>query len=297
MLLKIRNSLLFIFFFFITKVHSQDLWSLMDSVQIKGKEYTYATFKTTRLINQQTVETLGKRSLDFRISHRFGAINSGSYNAWGIDGPADIKLSLEYSYNGKWMIGIGRSSYEKLDDVFFKIKLLRQTTDGSMPVSMTWFSGAYYTAQTDPNMNRNGYDKYAHTSNRLAYVHELIFARKFSNNFSMQTSGWYTHYNLVEHADDKNDVYGASAVMRIKFTKRQAVTFEYAWRANHNYSQNTYYDSMGIGYEIETGGHVFQVHVTNSFGIDESQFLAKTETSWSNGGIRIGFNISRVFTL
>jgi hypothetical protein len=195
------------------------------------------------------------------------------------------------------MIGIGRSSFEKMDDAFLKFKLLRQTTDGRMPVSMTWFSGAYYTAQKDPNKDRNGFDKYEHTSSRLAYTHELIIARKFSNNFSMQVGGWFSHFNLVEHALDKNDAYGASGALRLKFTKRQAITFEYALRLNKNYSQNTYYDSMGIGYEIETGGHVFQVHVTNSFGIAESQFLTQTESSWSNGGIRIGFNISRVFTL
>ncbi len=279
------------------KSNSQDLWNLVDSAQAPKKEFAYATFKTTRLVNLHTVETLGKRSLDFRISHRFGALNSGSYNAWGIDGPANIKLSLEYSYNGKWMVGIGRSSFEKMDDVFLKIRLLRQSKKGGVPVSITWLSSAFYTAQHDPNSERNGYSKYQYKSSRMSYVHQLLIARKFNNNISLQVGGWFTHFNLVEHAKDKNDAYGATGVARIKFTKRQAITFEYALRGNTDYSQNKYYDSMGIGYEIETGGHVFQVHLTNSFGIAENQFLTNTQTQWNNAGIRIGFNVSRVFTL
>src|SRR5207344_758691 len=114
----------------------------------------------TRIINVHTVEVLGPRTLDFRISHRFGTVNSGSYNAWGIDGPANIRLSLEYSFDGRLMFGIGRSSYDKMVDGFLKFRLLRQTTDNSMPISATLFAGAYYTAIKDGNAEANGYDKY-----------------------------------------------------------------------------------------------------------------------------------------
>jgi hypothetical protein len=276
---------------------SQDLWNLLDSAQVVKQKLAYATFKTTRLVNMHTVETVGKRTLDIRISHRFGAINSGSYNAWGLDGPANIRLALEYSYDGRLMFGIGRSSYEKMDDVFLKYKLLRQTIDNAMPVTVTLISSGFYTAQKDPNSARNGFDKYSPASNRLSYVNQVLVARKFNNSISLQLGGWFAHYNLAEHAIDKNDVYGASGVARVKITKRMALTFEYALRATKKYSQNNYYDSMGAGFEIETGGHVFQIHVTNSFGIDENQFLTQTGTQWNNAGIRLGFNISRVFTL
>jgi hypothetical protein len=276
---------------------SQDLWNLVDSAQVPKKEFAYATFKTTRLVNLHTAEVLGKRTLDFRISHRFGAINSGSINAWGLDGPANIRIGLEYSLNGRWMVGIGRSSYEKMDDGFIKYKILRQTTGHGMPISLTFLTSVYYTAQKDANKERNGFDKYRYLSNRFSYVNELLVARKFSNSFSLQLGGWLVHTNLVDHPREKNDAYGASLATRLKFTKRMALAFEYAWRANKNYSESKYYDSMGIGLEIETGGHVFQVHVTNSFGIADNQFLTKTSSRWNNAGIRIGFNISRVFTL
>ena len=275
---------------------AQDLWNLADSMDSGANPFVSAAFKTTRLINFQTLETLGKRTLDFRISHRFGPINSGSYDAWGIDGPANIRLGLEYSYDGRFMFGIGRSSYEKMLDGFLKYRLWRQTTDGSMPVSVTLFAGMYYTAQHDPNEATNGYDIYSPGSNRLSYNYQVIVGRKFNSNFTLQAAPWMVHHNLVEKSEDKNDMFGVAFASRYRFAKRHALTFEYGWRINE-YATQEYFDSMGIGYELETGGHVFQIHVTNSFGIVESQYFVHTESSWEDGGIRIGFNISRVFTL
>ncbi|MCC7232437.1 MAG: hypothetical protein IT242_05795 [Bacteroidia bacterium] len=278
------------------RVHSQDLLSMVEDSASHPKDYTVATFKSTRLINMHTLATLGRRTLDFRISHRFGAINTGSYNAWGVDGPANIRLGLAYSPDGRIMVGIGRSSYEKILDGFVKYRLFRQTTDDKMPAGITLLAGMYYTAQKDPNETSTGYNKYDYLSNRLSYHFEVIAGRKFTRSFSMQFAPWLTHYNLVEQASDKNDAYGIATCIRLKFTRRSAITFEYGYRIN-NPSATKYYDTMGIGYELETGGHVFQVHLTNSFGITENQFFDRTETKWDDAGIRLGFNISRVFTL
>ncbi len=277
---------------------SQDMLSMLDTAGTDALEndFAIATFKTTRLINMHTLESVGPRTLDFRISHRFGALNSGSYNAWGIDGPANIRLSLEYSFDGRLMFGIGRSSNEKMVDGFLKYRLLRQKTNNSMPVSVTLFASMFYTGLKDGNAVSNGYDKYNPTTNRLSYAYQIMIGRKFSPSFSLQIAPWMVHYNLVENITDKNDVFGIAGMFRLKFTKRSAVTFEYAYRFP-NYTLEKYYDSMGIGYEIETGGHVFQIHLVNSFGIVENQFLAHTNSKWNDAGIRIGFNISRVFTL
>jgi hypothetical protein len=267
-----------------------------------SKTITSATFKSTRLINVHTIETLGKRTLDFRISHRFANINSGTYGAWGIDGPVNIRLDLEYSYDGRLMVGIGRTSsgfssdgsMKKLLDGFLKYRLLRQTDDNKMPLSVTLFTGGYYTAE-DYTLS-DGSDKYAFLTSRLSFAHQLLIARKFSPKFSLEVNGWFVHYNLVDSFADKNDVYGVSALARYKFTKRSAVTFEYSYRIN-KYTNQKFYDSMGIGYELETGGHVFSVHLTNSFGLAETQFLPRTTTKWDDAGIRLGFNVSRVFHL
>lgn len=275
---------------------SQDWLDSISNQPSTIKMYTAAAFKTTRLINVHTLETVGRRTLDFRISHRFDVINTGSYNLWGLDGPATIRLAFEYSFDGNLMFGIGRSSFEKMWDGFLKYRLYRQTDDNKHPISVTLFSGMYYTSQEDRDKDVNGFDKYEHQSSRMSYVFEAIAGRKFSNKISIQAAPFFVHYNLVDNFSDKNDVYGVSFAARYKFSKRSAITFEYAWRANE-YSRMEYYDSMGIGFEVETGGHVFQIHFTNSNGIVENQFLAHTNSKWDNAGIRLGFNISRVFTL
>ena len=283
---------------FSQSANSQDWASELDSLSDDGeKDFVLATFKTTRLVNQHTIETVGPRTLDFRISHRFGPVNSASYNLWGLDGPANIRLSLEYSYDGRFMFGVGRSSHEKMFDGFLKYKLLRQTTDNSMPVSLTLFAGGYYTGLKDNNAEVNGYDKYEYTTSRLSYCFEAMVGRKITSGFSLQIAPWLVHYNLVDNINDKNDAYGVAVLFRLKFTKRAAITGEYGYRINDYSPDVKYYDTMSIGYELETGGHVFQIHFTNSFGLIESQFFPHTDSQWNNMGIRLGFNISRVFTI
>ena len=259
------------------------------------KEYVTATFKTTRLINFHTVEILSKRSLDFRISHRFGDFNSGAYNAWGIDGGANIRLALEYTHGSRLMFGIGRTSGKKIVDGFLKFRLLKQTTKGGgMPISVTLFSSVYHTFLQ--NVYIDGVNKYQTIPDRLSYCNQIMIGRKFSSRFSFQLTGAMVHFNVVDKITDKNDCFIVGAVTRFKFAKRQAVTLEYAHRLN-KYTESKLYDSFGIGYDLETGGHVFQMHFTNSFGLTEDQFYMNTNTSWENWGIRLGFNISRVFSL
>lgn len=267
----------------------EDLLSLVEQPQ--KKVYSTATFKTTRLINFHTVEVLGKRSLDFRISHRFGDVNSGPYNAWGIDGGANIRLAIEYSHNGRLMFGIGRTSDKKIADGFLKYKLVRQTVDGKTPVSITLFSGVYHTFLRE---RIDGFNKYQTISDRLSYCNQIIVAKKFNSSLSIQLLAAMVHFNIVESVKDQNNCYIAGIVARYKITTRQAVTVEYGYRLN-KYSDKPYYDSFGLGYELETGGHVFQLHFTNSFGLTENQYFMYTNSSWKNWGIRLGFNISRVF--
>jgi hypothetical protein len=259
------------------------------------KEFVTATFKTTRLINFHTVEVLSKRSLDFRISHRFGDFNSGAYNAWGVDGGANIRLALEYCHGSRLMFGVGRTSGKKIADGFLKYRLLKQTTKGGgMPISLTLFTSVYHTFMQ--NVIIDGENKYQSIPDRLSYCHQIMIGRKFNSRFSFQLTGAMVHVNLVDKISDKNDCFIIGGVTRFKFAKRQAITVEYGYRLN-KYSKEKYYDSFGIGYDLETGGHVFQVHLTNSFGLTEDQYFMYTNTSWENWGIRLGFNISRVFSL
>lgn len=273
-----------------------DAEKILQEIDVAQREPVLATFKTTRLINFHTIETVGKRTLDFRISHRFGTVNTGLENLWGIDGGASIRLGLEYSYDGRLMVGFGRSSYQKMLDGFLKYRLVRQEEGGGAPISVTLFSGAYCTVAKDPQREFNGFDRYQEFSSRMSYVHQVIIGRKFNDRVSAQIAPWLVHWNQVESVDDKNDSYGVAAALRCKVTRSFALTAEYAYRLN-DYSERNYYDSFGLGFEIETGGHVFQMHLTNSFGLSENQFLPYTDTRWDDGGFRLGFNVSRVFTL
>ena len=165
-----------------------------------------------------------------------------------------------------------------------------------MPLSVTLFSGMYYTTIKDPNKAITGVDRYQYASSRISYAHEIIIARKFNEAFSFQVSPTFIHFNMVDTKADKNDVYVVAFATRYKFTKRMALTLEYGYRAN-KYSTQKYYDSVGIGIDIETGGHVFQMYLTNSLGMIEPQFFAQTTSKWQNAGLKIGFNISRIFSI
>ncbi|HXB41029.1 MAG TPA: DUF5777 family beta-barrel protein [Bacteroidia bacterium] len=298
-----RNTYFFlalIFFGVNSFAQDLDLLNMVDSAGKPQKEFVSATFKSTRNINFHTSEILPARSLDLRISHRFGPLSSGGYNAWGIDGPANLMISLEYSYNGRWMVGAMRSFYEKMGTAFFKWKMIRQAKGGGSPVSVTYFGGVYNTFIKDPYLGQP--DKFYNMNwDRVSFVNQLIVARKWNSRISTQIGGAYVHYNLVGAANGltKNDCIVLTGVLRIKYTKRQAIIFEYGYRLDQNYGAagTKYYDTFGLGWEIETGGHVFQIFAVNSFGIMENQYLIKTDSDWSSMGVRIGFNITRIFSV
>jgi len=275
----------------------EDLLNSLENEQPQSKQLVFASFKGTRLINLHTIETLGKGSLDFRISHRFSDFSTGASNFWGLDGPATIRLGFDYSVTDRFTVGIGRSSYGKLVDGFLKYRILRQTTDNSMPVSLTGLVTMNISADKDPNKIITGVDKYEKFSSRIAYMYQIMIARKFKEKFTLQLSPTFIHYNMVMKANDKNDILALGVLGRYKFTRSISLTGEYIYRIN-NYTpdqSDLYFNSASIGMDLETGGHVFQLFVTNSFAINEVQLIPYTTSRWDKGQIRLGFNVSRVF--
>ncbi len=268
--------------------HAQESWSSTDTIPEPG-------FISTRIVNQHSVETLDKGFLDFRISHRFGPMNSGAYNGFGIDGGASIRFGLEYGITKKLMVGLGHSNVGKMEDGFIKYKLLSQGT-GRTPVSLTFLGGVYKTSMKDPNKDATGFDKYGHYYQRFSYAAEVIAARKINDHLALQIAPWFVHYNMVDQITDLNDMYGFAGGIRIKLNKTFGIIADYSMALN-TYSRKDYYNALGVGVEIETGGHRFEVILTNAYGLDENQFLPYTENKWKDGGIRIGFNISRLFNV
>ena len=267
--------------------------NLLDKTQAKEINYTTATFKSTRILNGHSIERMAPGQLDVRISHRFGTLNSGAYNFFGLD-QSNIHLSLEYGITKWLMIGVGRGSYEKTFDGFTKFSILRQSTgERVMPVSVSIVTSAALKSLKWNDATRTNY-----YSSRLSYVAQLLIARKISQSFSVQVTPSYVHRNLVATELDPNDLYSIGAGGRMKLTKRISLNAEYYYLLNPkaNMSQQIY-DPFSVGVDIETGGHVFQLFFSNSLGMIEKSFIGETTGSWAKGDIHFGFNISRVFNL
>lgn len=274
----------------------QDLLDELDKTVKPRKNYSTATFKSTRIINGHSVETVAKNHLDLRISHRFGMLNEGAYNFFGLDA-ATMRLGLEYGLTDNLMIGIGRSTSQKTFDYFAKYKLLRQASGpGGMPLSVTALVSAdAISLSTSPQLT------FYNNVERFTYVGQLLIARKFNERLSLQISPTYLHSNRVETSSVPNDVVAIGIGGRIKISKRTSFNAEYFYRVPLSFQSGTiqnspYYNSLSMGFDIETGGHVFQLHFTNSLGMIERQFITQTEGQWRKGDIHYGFNISRTFS-
>ena len=270
-----------------------DLMNLINQDSSKGTNYTTATFKSTRVLNGHSIERMPEGQLDARISHRFGTLNSGGYNFWGLD-ITNIHLSLEYGIFNWVMVGVGRSEYEKTYDGFAKFSILRQSTGAiEMPVSVSAVASIAMKTLKFPDQTRTNY-----FTSRLAYVAQILVARKISEGFSFQLTPTYLHRNLVATELDPNDIFALGAGARLKLTKRISFNGEYYYIANpRTYLSQQIYDPLSLGFDIETGGHVFQLFFTNSLGMTEKQFIGATTGRWKTGDVHFGFNISRVFTL
>jgi len=293
--MTIRRIIPFFLLLFSVSVHiwAQDLDKMLEETTGSSTTYTTATFKSTRIINGHSIERMQAGQLDVRISHRFGPINSGAYNLWGLD-QANMHLGMEYGITNWVMAGLGRGTYEKAYDGFLKFSLLRQSKgEKVMPVSMSLFtSAAYSTLKWSGEGTLNAWD-------RMSYVAQLLVARKFNERFSFEINPTYIHRNMVVTEMDPNDVWSVGAGFRFKITKRVSFNGEYYYvipPINDHRSTQTY-DPLAIGVDIETGGHVFTIMLTNSVAMIEKGFIAETTEQWKGAGIRLGFNLSRVFTL
>lgn len=259
-----------------------------DSSQI---HYTAATFKSTRLILGQSIENPARGALVMMISHQFGRLNSGFYEFWGLEN-AVTRIGFEYGINDHITIGLGRSTNTKLADFFIKSKLLRQSTGlRNMPLSISYFGSlAAMVIRKEDLITQNIYNS------RNQYVQQLLIARKFSNAFSLQISPTYIYRDLVDQSNEENNVFALGIGGRLKITNRTTLNVEYFYLMSDKTSK-TFKNTFSIGFDIETGGHVFQLFISNSQAMIEQVFIPQTTGDWGNGDIHFGFNMSRVFNL
>jgi predicted porin len=267
-----------------------DLLSLLGKEK-PAKERVTNAFKSTRVVNGHSMEFLSPGTMDFRILHRFGQIDKGYSNLFGLD-QASMRMGFDFGILQNLMFGFGRSTYKKELDGFIKFAPIRQATgSGSFPVTIALVAGMTYNTSPFTDTTIKNYN-----TSRIAYYFQTIIGRKFSEAISLQVTPTMVHHNLVMLQSQSNDVYSVGIGGRIKFSKRMAFTFDY-FRRITGLDEGITYDPLSVGFDIETGGHVFQLHFSNSTGMNERAFITETNNRWDKAEIRFGFNLSRVFQI
>jgi len=270
---------------------SQDLDDIVGNLT-KGNtpDYIFGTFKGTTIVNGQSVEVPGHKDLIFNVSHRFGAINQGFYTLFGID-QGTTRLGFEYGIKDFIGLSVGRSNWEKTYDGSIKIKLLKQQSGPKkIPVTISLYSAIFVkTLKWEEPERENLF------SSRLSYTTQLLIASKINKNLSLQITPSYVHKNLVPTPEDQNNIFSLGFGGRYKLTKKFSLNGEYYWLLPGE-TATDFSNSLGIGFDIEAAGHVFQIMATNSQKMFARGFITETEGEWSEGDIYFGFNIYRVFS-
>ena len=292
-----KNRLHIIVFIFlaittITANAQDDMMNLLGKDAKPVIDYTSATFKATRVVVGQSCENPPAGNLIFMFSHHFGALNTGYDNLFGLK-QAQVRLGLEYGATNWLGFGVGLNTLQNTWDGFLKFKVLRQSKGARrMPFTLTIFgSTSIYTTKW-PDPTRKNY-----FSSRISYATQVILARKFGQRFSLQIAPTYVHVNLIPTPDDRNNIFSLGAGGRFKISRRVAINAEYYYLFPKQIRSTPATSALSVGVDIETGGHVFQIFLTNAMGENMESIITQTTGKWQNGDIFLGFNISRIFTV
>jgi len=287
------TGLLLVAFLVAAPVAAQDtdLLKLVDGNEKPTKQWTKYAFKSPRVINSHSMEFLNPGTMDFRILHRFGQLDQGYKNFFGLD-QASMRMGFDFGILRNLMVGVGRSTYKKELDAYIKFApMLQSTGPWSSPVTVAFVAGITRDGLpwTDPS-RKNFY------TSRLAYYFEMIIGRKISEGITLQVAPILVHRNIVTLATDHNNVYGVSVGGRLRLSKRISLTADYT-KLVRGMPDSGYTEPLSVGFDIETGGHVFQLHFSNSTGMNERAFVTETTGRWGKTEVRFGFNLSRVFQI
>jgi len=280
-----RNFFFLFYLFFSFFATAQD--DLLNMLEDDKPIYVSYLFKGTKVVNAQSVELPARGVLQFNIQHRFGTLNSGLYNLYGLDF-SQVRLSFDYGIKDWLSISIGRSSSLKIVDANSKIRLRQQVKDG-FPLTLVVNSAIYLDQWTDANSQKEDFI----FSNQISFTNQILIAKKITRNLTLQLSPTIVHYNLVEIQHEANDKYSLGIGGRQKLTQRISLNSEYFYQLNDKKNNNVF----SLGFDIETGGHVFQLHLSNSPAMIDPEFITQTNGEWLKGDVYFGFNISRVFTI
>lgn len=261
-----------------------DLLNEIDTAAA-GKSKVESAFKALKIVNLESTKLAAKGDLYFIVAHRFGSVKDGFEGFYGLD-QAVTQLKFVYGLND-WLTISGARS-EIAYDFSGKFMMKSQETNG-FPVAIAGF-----TSLAINNTLKESLYPEMKFDNRLIYVTQLLISRKFSNSLSLEIAPTYFHENFVIDDNQDNSQYAIGMGGRYKFAKRWSLNVDYAAHLNRS-SSSPFRDPLSIGVDLETGGHVFQMHFSSSQGMHEAGFLGNSTGDWGKGDVFFGFNLLRVF--
>jgi hypothetical protein len=258
-----------------------------------------SAFKGLKIVNFESTKLAGKKDLFFVVSHRFGTVKNGFDDFFGLDN-AVTQLKFIYGICDGINLGVARSSFQKKYGIHAKYRLLQQENDG-FPFTIVGYNLVTINTSLDKDLLPN-----LEFGDRVNYVNQVLISRKFSEDFSFLIAPTYVHENLAtrsfvevsdtefENYDEENNQFAVGIGGRYKLTKRWSLNMDYGIHLNRN-SNSIYKNPLSIGVDLETGGHVFQMHFTNAQAMFEDGFIVQGQGDWGDGDFFFGFNLSRVF--
>lgn len=250
------------------------------------------TFEAPRLINLLTVEPMTKKTMHFALMHTFGTLDGGIENLFGLDNGANIFFSFEFGLSDKFSLGASRTSRDKVYNLYGRYHLLQQTEGDRMPISVSLAGGAGVISPSYDYLPENERPNFG---DRLTYFGQIMLARKFSDRISAQVSPMMSYFSnpmeIYQIEGDQNFYLAMGFSGKWRATKNSSLTLQWIPNLNSDLRNN-----LGIGWDIKSGEHVFQMYFVTSSGLNEQYMLAG-----GNGvpgeEFRIGFNVNRRFFL
>ena len=281
-----KYLLLFLFCYPVLTYSQNDLLEDIDS-ESRDTSYVIAAFKGLKVVNFESTKLVYKNEFTLVVSHRFGSIENGFDTFFGLDN-AVTRLNFIYGITDAFNIGVSRSSFLKVYDVTVKYRLKRQEKNG-FPFTIVGFNALLInTALDKQNL------PFLEFKHRLGYTAQFLISRKINTDFSLELAPTFFHDNYVAIGEQKNSQYALGFGGRYKLGKRWSINADYGWHLNRA-NNSPYKNPLSIGFDLETGGHVFQMHFSNAQAMNANGFLGQAEGNWSDGNIYFGFNLSRTF--
>jgi hypothetical protein len=265
-----------------------------EETKVKSKPVR-APFACPTVIDHQTVYIPTAKTLEFVIEHRFGKIENIS-NLFGIYGSSNIRLGANYSITNKLSVGYGITKNRMVSDFRIKYNILEQTRDNKIPLALTAYGNMGIDGRSDDYFGQN----YKFT-NRLSYFAELIVARKITDWLSLQVSGSFSHINRVDSLYE-HDRFGISFSGRARISPQSSIVFNYGIPltiegiAEHKPMTDFPSDNFGIGWEIATSTHCFQIFVASSTDLVPQYVMMTNRNDWTQGDLFFGFTITRLWS-